>query len=116
MNPITVTEFNLTHSTKGISEERFEILALRALDLTEELCFGRAARNEKEARRAMKEMISFWIEENGESDRGITVEREAVGNYSVTQNIPKAPSVHGIALSPAALLILQRAGLRDHGV
>ena len=116
MNPITVEEFDLTHSAKDVSSERFEILALRALDLTEELCFGRAAQKETEARRAMKEMIAFWIENDGESDGGVSPERETVGNYSVTRTRRSVPTVHGLTVSPAALLILQRAGLRDHGV
>ena len=113
MTKITPEEFDLTHSAKDLSEEEFAVLADRALDLTEELCFGRADRNEEAARRAMKEMIAFWIARNGGKEGAPLTERESVGNYSVSHK--SEVTVHGVPVSPSALLILNRAGLRDHG-
>lgn len=118
MNIITKHEFDLTHRSDGIGEEEFLRMAQCALDLTEELCFGRAAKNEPEARRAMKEMISFWIERGGlEAVYGNPRPKsETVGNYSVTNGEETVPLLQGVSVSPYALLILNRAGLRDHGV
>ena len=116
MNKITQEEFDLTHSAKDLTKEKFDLLSDRALDLTEELCFGRASRNEEAARRAMKEMIAFWIARNGGKEGVPLTEREAVGNYSVTHKNDEAVTVHGVPVSPSALLILNRAGLRDRAV
>lgn len=116
MTPITSEEFDLTHSAKDLTEEEFQILSLRALDLTEELCFGRANRNEEAARRAMKEMIAFWIARNGGKEGAALTERESVGNYSVTHKNDETVTVHGVPVSPSALLILNRAGLRNRSV
>ncbi len=118
MDLITIQEFDLTHSARNVSQELFIRLAERARDLTEELCFGRAERNEKEARRAMKEMISYWIA-RGETEPGTPSpypKSEAVGNYAITHNEEPALTVHGVSVSPAALLILKQAGLRNCGV
>lgn len=114
MKPITKQEFSATHTLAEIEDKRFSVLAARAVDLTEELCFGRTAKNEAEARRAMKEMIAFWIDhEDAESNDTVS---ERIGNYSATRDPDRAVTVHGVPVSPAALLILSRAGLRDHAV
>lgn len=111
MKKITLEEFDTTHCAKGISEEEFSLLSQRALDMTEELCFGRAAQKEDAARRAMKEMIHYWIM-RAEDEKG-TVERMSVGNFSITRSQASDLHLHGVPLSPTALLILQQAGLRN---
>lgn len=114
MKPITIQEFSVTHELGDTDEKRYSILAARALDLTEELCFGRTEKNEAQAKRAMKEMIAFWID-HGEEEHNETVS-ERIGNYSATRDPDRAVTVHGVPVSPAALLILSSAGLRDHAV
>ena len=114
MEKITVEEFDLTHCAEHLSPEAFDLLAQRALDLTEELCFGRAERKEEEARRAMKEMISYWI--LAEKDRKNGVQKMTVGNFSVTPLREEPLTVRGVPVSPVALLILQKAGLRECSV
>lgn len=118
MDLITIEEFDLTHSAQNVSEEEFSRLSQRAWDLTDELTFGRAERNEPEARRAMKEMISYWISSGDPTSDGVsgTPKSERIGNYSVIRREEKVLTVHGVPVSPTALLILNRAGLRDHGV
>lgn len=118
MDLITIEEFDLTHSAQNVSAEEFSRLSQRAWDLTDELTFGRAERKEEEARRAMKEMIAYWIA-CGDSASGEVAgapKSERIGNYSVTRREEKVLTVHGVPVSPTALLILNRAGLRDHGV
>ena len=116
MNKITPSEFDLTHSAKDLSEEEFDLLSQRALDLTEELCFGRAERDKDAARRAMKEMIAYWIARDGGKEGTPSVARESIGNYSVNHSEEEPITVHGVPVSPSALLILSRAGLRDRSV
>lgn len=116
MELITKTEFDLTHQSDGVGEEEFLLLSELARDLTDLLCFGRQEWNETAARRAMKEMIAYWIERGG--SKGISGQAspksESIGNYSVTNRDETLITVHGVAVSPAALLILDSAGLRDH--
>lgn len=113
MTRITLEEYCTTHDGEGVSVKLFDRLAQRARDLTEELCYGRCDRKEDEQRRAMKEMIAYWLELNGGAEGEFPVLRESVGNYSVTHAEPPALFVGGVPVSPAALLILQKAGLRD---
>ena len=118
MERITIEEFDLTHGSQEISEEDFDLLSQLALDTVDELCFGRASRNKDAARRAMKELISLWIARGGRS--GVCgpadPKSETVGNYSVTHRDEHLMTVHGITVSPAALMILNSAGLRERAV
>ena len=114
MEKITFEEYNLTHQAKNISPEEFENLAQRALDLTEELCFGRIGNKEKDARRAMKEMISHWVRQEERKD--LSAEELRVGNFSFKRKNGTDRTLYGISVSPEALLILERAGLRHCGV
>ncbi|MBO5214160.1 MAG: hypothetical protein J6B86_05270 [Clostridia bacterium] len=115
MEAITKAEFELTHSAKDVEEKEFDLLARIALDLTELLCFGRAEQKEESARRAMKEMISYWIERGGiDAVSGPTNPKsERIGNYSVTNREENVITLHGVSVSPAALVILDGAGLRN---
>lgn len=116
MEAITKTEFDLTHSSEGIGEEEFVRLSELARDLTDVLCFGRQEWNETAARRAMKEMISYWVSLGGyRAVSGQTTPKsETIGNYSVTHREETVLTVHGVSVAPSALLILDSAGLRDH--
>lgn len=116
MELITKTDYDLTHSSEGIGEEEFDRLSELARDLTSVLCFGREAWNESAARRAMKEMISYWISRGGYRavSGQASPKQESIGNYSVTNREETVPTVHGVSISPSALLILDSAGLRDH--
>lgn len=116
MERITIEEYDVTHSAKDISPETFDLLSFRALDLTEELCFGRADRDEEAARRAMKEMIGYWITLNKGTEGTPQIRSETVGNYSVNHKEEQALTVHGVPVSPSALLILSRAGLRNRNI
>ncbi|MBQ1965718.1 MAG: hypothetical protein IIV79_03545 [Clostridia bacterium] len=116
MQAITRTEFEMTHTSQDIDKKDFQRLSQSALDLTELLCFGRADLNETAARNAMKEMIDYWISRGGVaalSDKA-SPKSERVGNYSVTHR--EGVSLNGIPISPAALLILDNAGLRNRNV
>lgn len=115
MEAITKTEFELTHSAQDISEQEFDLLAQFALDLTELLCFGRAEQKEESARRAMKEMIAYWIDRGGiDALSGpASPKSERIGNYSVTNREEEVITLHGVSVSPMALIILDRAGLRN---
>ncbi len=115
MEAITKTEFELTHSSQDISEQEFDLLAQFALELTDLLCFGRAEQKEESARRAMKEMISYWIERGGTGavSSSIGPKSERIGNYSVTNREEEIITLHGVSVSPTALIILDRAGLRN---
>jgi len=116
MDRITLTDFNATHGGEEISPQLFERLSQRAADLTEELTFGRTEGKEEHLRRAMKEMIAYWITLDGGTEGRAKIVREDVGNYSATWAQEPVLTVRGVPLSPAALLILQKAGLRDgHG-
>lgn len=115
MEAITKTEFESTHSSQDIDDKEFDLLAQNALELTEVLCFGRAENDPESAKRAMKEMIAYWIERGG--TRGVcgstNPKSERIGNYSVTNREEKVITLHGVAVSPTALVILDRAGLRN---
>lgn len=115
MEVITKEDFDLNHSTEPIDEKEFELLARLALDVTDLLCFGRANRDEATARRAMEEMIRYWIERGGTSavDGQQKPKSERVGNYSVTHWEEPQITLRGVTVSPAALVILDRAGLRN---
>ncbi len=118
MDAITKPEFDLTHRSEDLEEEEFNLLAALALDLADVLCFGRADRDAEAARRAMKEMIAYWIARGG--SKAVSgpsgPKSETVGNYSVTNREEKIITVHGVSVSPAALVILDRAGLRNRNV
>lgn len=116
MERITIEEYDVTHSARDVSPETFDLLSYRALDLTEELCFGRANRDEAAARRAMKEMIAYWITLNKGTEGAQRVQSQAVGNYSVTHKEEAVLTVHGVPISPSALLILNQSGLRNRGI
>lgn len=115
MEAITKTEFDLTHRSEEMEEEEFNSLARLALDLTDLLCFGRADQDESAARWAMKEMISYWIDRGGKSavSGQTTPKSEKIGNYSVTHRDEKVITLRGVTVSPAALVILDKAGLRN---
>lgn len=121
MKPITKEEFAARYPSEELtatSEEEFSGMAATAADLTDVLCFGRASRDEAAAGRAMVEMIRYWIERGGYSaaTRAYGIEREAVGNYSVSYTDRDTVTLHGLAVAPAALIILDRAGLRNRNV
>lgn len=118
MEAITKTEFDLTHRSEDIDEGEFDLLAQLALDLTDLLCFGRADRDESAARRAMKEMIAYWIRRGGNQavSGQDSPKSETVGNYSVTNRDEQLITVRGVAVCPAALVILDRAGLRNRNL
>ncbi len=115
MEAITKTEFDLTHRSDDTEEEEFKVLSQLALDLTDLLCFGRADQNQEAARRAMKEMIAYWIARGG--SKGISQspdpKSESIGNYSVTNREENLITLRGVAIAPGALIILERAGLRN---
>lgn len=117
MEAITKQEFDLTHRSAddSMEEEEFELLARLALDLTEVLCFGRAERNPEAAKRAMKERISYWIARGGSKavSGPAGPKSESVGNYSITHREEQTVTLHGVTVSPAALIILDGAGLRN---
>ena len=116
MEAITRTEFESTHSAQDIDKKEFTRLSQLALDLTNLLCFGRADLNEAAARKAMKEMIDYWISRGGVSavsDKA-SPKSERVGNYSVTHR--DGVTLNGVPVSPAALMILDGAGLRNRNV
>ncbi len=115
MEAITKTEFELTHDSQGITESEFDLLSQLALDLTDLLCFGRENQNESAARRAMKEMITYWIQRGGSTavSGPVSPKSERVGNYSVTNREEDLITLRGVAVSPAALIILDGAGLRN---
>ena len=115
MEAITKADFDLNYSTDPIDDKEFAILAQLALDLTDLLCFGRTDRNEASARRAMEEMIRYWIEHGGVSAVGgqQNPKSERVGNYSITHRDEPQITLRGVTVSPAALVILDRAGLRN---
>lgn len=115
MKAITKTEFELTHDSQEIEEREFDRLAQLALDLTDLLCFGREDQNESSARRAMKEMISYWIQRGGSTavSGPVSPKSERVGNYSITNREENLITLRGVTVSPAALVILDGAGLRN---
>lgn len=121
MKIITKEEFAARYPSEELSstpEEEFAGMAATAADLTDVLCFGRADRDENASERAMVEMIRYWIEREGYSAaaRAHGIEREAIGNYSVTYTDGNTVTLYGLAVAPAALLILDRAGLRNRNV
>ena len=70
MNIITKEELLQRYPSEALdrtSEDDFRIMAELALDVTEILCYGRASRKEEAARRAMMEIIAYWIEGGGRS-------------------------------------------------
>ena len=113
MKAITKTEFDVNHRWDHIENEKFQHLSQLALDLTDLLCFGRADQNEPEARRAMSEMISYWLEQGSTN---ATPKSERIGNYSVTNQDKREISLHGLSIAPGALIILDRAGLRNRNL
>ena len=115
MEPLTKNEFEETHSSEGISEEDFELMAALAEDLTALLCLNRQDRDPAAARRAMKEMISYWITHRGTA--GVDHPKsERMGNYSITHRENALLTVRGVAVAPGAMVILDRAGLTDRGI
>ncbi len=115
MEAITKTEFELTHDSQEIAEKEFDLLSQLALDLTSILCFGREDQNENAARRAMKEMIAYWIQRGGSTavSGSVSPKSERVGNYSVTNREENLITLRGVTVSPGALVILDGAGLRN---
>ncbi len=118
MQAITKTEFDLTHRSENLEEEEFDLLSQLALDLTNLLCFGRADRDEGSARRAMKEMIGYWVARGGMSavSGQATPKSERIGNYSVTNREENAVTLNGVSIAPQALLILDNANLRNRNL
>ncbi len=118
MQPITKSAFDLRYPDSDVREEDFEILAELALTLTDYLCFGRADKNPEAAEKAMTEMVAYWVERGGKSatDGNTLPKSERVGNYAVTYREDSALTVRGITVAPAALLILDRADLRNRNL
>ncbi len=115
MEVITKSEFERTHGSGDVEEEEFRLLAQLALDTVDLLCFGRAAQKEEAARSAMKELIDYWIRRGGKNAvyGQSTPKSESIGNYSVTNREENLITLRGVVISPAALVILDRAGLRN---
>lgn len=93
-------------------------MAQTAAGVVQELCFGREETNETAAKWAMGEMIADWSSKGGMKYlRGNrSAKNERIGNYSVEYGTPQEMSVKGIPVSPAALIILEGAGLRYPGI
>ncbi len=118
MEAITKTEFDLTYQSNDVDEEEFQRLSLLALDLTELLCFGRADQKESAAKRAMKEMIAYWIDRGGTAavNGSSSPKSERIGNYSVTNRDETILTLNGVSIAPSALVILDNAGLRNRNL
>ena len=119
MTAVTYEEYKAEYGTPPVTEAEFGRLAQRALVAVRNLCFGREDRDETAARKAMKEILAFWISRGGEA--GMTEDRltagETVGNYSVSYKKKEGDlSCFGLCISPTALMILTDAGLRDPAV
>lgn len=126
MKPITLEQYRLTRDPGELTEAQFDLLAQKALSVTQYLCFERADRNESEAAKAMEAMIAAWIREETDAEERKTardITHETVGNYSVTysrrdngETNGPAFTILGLTVSPEAVMILDNAGLREHAV
>ena len=115
MELITREEFDRIHSSEGVSDEDFFLMAQLAADVTNLITFGRGGKREEEAKRAMTEMVAYWIARKTVSGQA-SPKSESVGNYSVTNRDETVLTVRGVSICPAAMVILDSAGLLDHGV